>query len=439
MTETFDALVIGAGAGGMSAAARLTAAGYRTLVVESLDRVGGRASTRDVDGFLLNTGALAIERDGSVVELYRDLGLDLDLWVPAPQTSLLWGKRVFDVDPGKGLAGMGRSVVPASLRFLGRIAPSMRPKKGQSATEWVNHFTRSKAVHNLVDNVCGAFFAASGNDLPAEVLLYCLTEGTSFKSIGFPVGGTVEVWKGLARYVESKGGAVWLNAQVKQLTFTHNGLVSGAVIAREGTTQTVDATVVISNVGPMNTAHLGGAENFPAGYVDAVEKATDGAAIITMHFASQKPLVRWPGLALVGRSRRLTYAGNFSAPEQKRIMRKGEWYLYCGASTPRPARGAFDLEEEKRLLIADLKDYFPGFQESMIVATDVTAHDWPAQRAITGYDLPIETPIANLWNVGDGVKEFGDAGTAACTRTANRAVKEAIRQFPVTTRSPAHA
>lgn len=67
----------------------------------------------------------------------------------------------------------------------------------------------------------------------------------------------------------------------------------------------------------------------------------------------------------------------------------------------------------------------------MILAVDVAAHEWPAQRAISGYDLPIETPVANLWNVGDGCKEFGDAGTAACTRTADRAVKQAIENFPI--------
>lgn len=67
----------------------------------------------------------------------------------------------------------------------------------------------------------------------------------------------------------------------------------------------------------------------------------------------------------------------------------------------------------------------------MIVAIDVTAHECPAQRAITGYDLPIETPVANLWSVGDGVKEFGDAGTAACTRTANRAVEQVSENFPI--------
>lgn len=427
----FDALVIGAGAGGVSAAARLTQAGYRTLLVESLERVGGRASTREVDGFLLNSGALAIERDGAVAELYKDLGLKLDLWIPEPQTSLLWGRRVFDVDPGKGLTGTARTLVPNLLKFIGSVAPVFRPKKGQSTTEWVNRFTRNKRIHNLVDNVCGAFFAGSGEDVLAEVFLFCLTQGTSFKSIGYTVGGTIEVWKGLSNWIESQGGEVWLNSPVKRLIFGSDGLVTGAEIEHEGQTVSVSVDVVVSNVGPLNTVRIAGAENFPVGYAESVEKATDGAAIITMHFASPKPLVQWPGLALIGKSRRLTYAGNFSAPEQKRILRPGEWYLYSGASTPRPARGDFDLEKEKQLLIADLKDYFPGFDESMIVAIDVTAHEWPAQRAITGFDLPIETPVANLWNVGDGVKEFGDAGTAACTRTANRAVKQVIESFPI--------
>lgn len=228
--HVFDALVIGAGAGGVSAAARLTQAGYRTLLIESLDRLGGRASTRDVDGFLLNTGALAIERDGAVAELYRDLGLKLNLWIPDPQTALLWGKRVIGVDPGQGLAGYLRTTAPALLKLIGNALPFFKPKPGQTTTEWINRFTRNKRIHNLVDNVCGAFFAAAGTDLPADVFLFCLTEGTSFKSIGYPVGGTIEVWKGLSNYVRAKGGEVWLNSPVKRLLFDPDGLVKGAEI-----------------------------------------------------------------------------------------------------------------------------------------------------------------------------------------------------------------
>jgi glycine/D-amino acid oxidase-like deaminating enzyme len=426
--HTFDALVVGAGAGGVCAAARLAEAGYRVLLAESRERIGGRASTRDVDGFLLNTGALAIERDGPVAALYEDLGLELDLWVPRPETVLLWGKHSFDL--GGGLAGWARAAAPDMLRAVATMVPLLRPRKGQSTTDWLRRFTRSRTIHGLVDNVAGAFFAAAGDDLPAEVFLHYLTRGSSFKQIGFAPGGTIEVWKPLARYVESAGGQVWLNSPVRQLVFGDNGLVTGAEVVRDGRPVTVSAGVVVSNVGPLNTVQIAGAENFPGGYANSVREATDGAAIITVHFASRSELVKWPGLALVGKSRRMTYAGNFSAPEQKRILKPGAWRLYSAASTPRPATGDFDLDAEKKLLLADVRDYFPGFDESMILAFDVTAHEWPAQRAITGFDLPVETPVANLWNVGDGVKEWGDAGTAACVRTANKVVEKIAVTFP---------
>ena len=59
--QQYDAVVIGAGAGGLFTAARLAHQGYRTLVVEALDKVGGRASTTEVDGFKVNDGAIVID------------------------------------------------------------------------------------------------------------------------------------------------------------------------------------------------------------------------------------------------------------------------------------------------------------------------------------------------------------------------------------------
>ena len=72
--EVFDVLVIGAGAGGMAAAARLNRLGYRTLLTESRDRVGGRASTVEIEGFRVNTGALIIEK-GARLEGRCSMGL----------------------------------------------------------------------------------------------------------------------------------------------------------------------------------------------------------------------------------------------------------------------------------------------------------------------------------------------------------------------------
>src|ERR1700736_6377604 len=93
--ERFDALVIGAGAGGLSAAARLATHGYRTLVVESRDRVGGRASSVLEDGFIVNTGAVAIEYGGVLEETFRTVGAPWEIRVPEPATKFrIKGKEV---------------------------------------------------------------------------------------------------------------------------------------------------------------------------------------------------------------------------------------------------------------------------------------------------------------------------------------------------------
>ena len=96
--------------------------------------------------------------------------------------------------------------------------------------------------------------------------------------------------------------------------------MTGVEVDRDGTTIEVQTDVVVSNAGPLNTVRLAGAENLPEGYAAEVERKTDGAAVITVHFASQTALVDWPTLALVGKSRRMTYAGNFSAPEQRQTL-----------------------------------------------------------------------------------------------------------------------
>jgi len=431
----FDAVVVGAGVGGIAAAVRLTLAGYRTLLVESLERVGGRASTREVHGFLLNTGALAIEIDGPVPQLHADLGLALPLYKPDPRRDsvVLWGSR--QIDMGSGPVRWARNAMPMILRIITTI-PAFRPKPGQTTTDWVNRFTKNKAVHGLLDNVLGGFFAATGSDLPAESFVTYLIKGSGFKNLGYPPGGTIEVWKPLVEAIEEMGSQVWLNSTVSSFEFAPGGLITGVVIERNGTNITVGTDVVVSNAGPLNTVRIAGARNLPAGYADSVAEATTGGAIITIHFASKLPLVSWPALAMAGKSRRLTYAGNYSAPEHARS--KPGWYLYSAASTPRPACGLFDLEKEKALLLADIRDHFIGFNEcAKILAWDVTAHDWPAQRAVTGHDLPIETPIKNLWNVGDGVKIGADAGTSACVRTADAVVSQILTNFPTVALSDA--
>ena len=56
----YDVIVIGSGIGGIGAVLQLQKRGYKTLTVEKYDRVGGRYSTLDFEGFRLPAGAVAV-------------------------------------------------------------------------------------------------------------------------------------------------------------------------------------------------------------------------------------------------------------------------------------------------------------------------------------------------------------------------------------------
>ncbi|MGQ4618615.1 FAD-dependent oxidoreductase [Nocardia sp. R7R-8] len=429
--NNWDALVIGAGAGGLFAAARLAHLGYKTLVVERLDKVGGRASTDEVDGFKVNNGAIVIELGGITEETFDEVGAKFDIRKPEPPILYRIGGKDVDVTGGgwgfllSKLTRQGAKLV----KGLGAARnDSGLPEDELSTADWVSKYTKNESVHGIFRNMCGSVFAVGSEELPARVFLTYFTRKSAFKKFGFCPEGTIGVWKALAEVVESNGGQVWLDSDVRSLTLT-DGRITGAVIARGDETVEVTSRFTVSDIGPFATLDLVGRENLPTDYVDQVDQANRPCAMISVNFASQQPLVEAPGLTSFAQSRRLCYIANFTAlcPE----MAPGGWHLYQGTAVPKPAIGDFDEKAETELLLQDLRDEVPGFDSARILSINVTRDGWPPQRAVAGYDLPHTTPIPNLWNVGDAVKEYANGGTTACAETAKIVVDKIRDQFPV--------
>jgi phytoene desaturase len=46
-----------------------------------------------------------------------------------------------------------------------------------------------------------------------------------------------------------------------------------------------------------------------------------------------------------------------------------------------------------------------------------------------GFDLPQETRVLGLWNVGDAIKESADAGTTACAETDELVVHKIVPRY----------
>ena len=98
--HSFDALVVGAGAGGLFTAARLAQQGYRPLVVERLGQVGGRASSEVIDGFTINNGAIIIEVGSVTEETFTELGIPWEIRRPKPPILYRIGGKDVDVTGG---------------------------------------------------------------------------------------------------------------------------------------------------------------------------------------------------------------------------------------------------------------------------------------------------------------------------------------------------
>ncbi|MCZ0736308.1 phytoene desaturase family protein [Phreatobacter sp. AB_2022a] len=418
---SFDAVVIGAGAGGCCAAARLAHAGLRTLLVEARDVLGGRASTEIIDGHKVNVGAIALEFDGVFEETFRTVGADLPIRMPKPANAFYLDRKVVDVGKG-GWGLLLGGLTKQAARILDQFAQARTgslPDGRLSTKDWLSGYTKNETVHAIFRNLCAAIFACNADELPARAFLTYFTAKGAFKKFGFHPDGTIGAWKALAGAVE-RNGEVWLDAPVERIEVA-DGAARAVVIRRDGESLRIPASIVISNAGPKATVALAGEAAFPADYLRRVREDLKPAANIVFNFASREPLIAAPGIVTFGKTRRLCNLANLTAtcPE---IAPSG-WHQYVAYAVPVPALGDFDAEAETALAHQDLRDQFPGFDDKVkMLSVRVMRDDWPAQRSCAGYDLPRETGIEGLWCVGDAVKDYGNGGTQACAETAKLVV-----------------
>jgi phytoene dehydrogenase-like protein len=426
--NNFDAVVIGAGAGGLFAAARLTKQGYRTLVVERLDKVGGRASTDDIDGFKVNVGAIVIEVGGITQETCEEVGARFDIREPKPPILYRIGGKDVDVTGG-GWGMLLSKLTRQGAKLVKGIGAARNdsglPEDELSTADWVSKYTKNEGVHGIFRNMCASVFAVGSQDLPARVFLTYFTRKSAFKRFGFHPEGTIGIWRALADAVVANGGEIWLSTPATKIHRNDDNAVTGIEAVRDGQTVRIEAPVVISDIGPAGTVGLLGEDGVPADYLEQVRKADRPTSMISVNFASQERLIDVPGMLSFAKSRRLAYIANFTdvCPE----MAPSGWNLYVGTSVPDNPTGDFDEAAETELLLQDLRDNIADFDSrARILNIAITRDDWPPQRAVAGYDLTHETPVEGLWNVGDGVKEYANGGTTACAETAKIVVDKIV-------------
>src|SRR6187402_1179702 len=276
------AVVIGSGFGGLAAAVRLGARGYRVTVLEKLDAPGGRAYVYRQDGFTFDAGPTIVTAPFLFEELWklcgRRMGDDVTLVPVSPFYRIRFHDGTyFDYsgDPAAMRAEIARfapgdvggydaymkaseAIFKVGFEQLGdvpfstwtdmvRIAPEMiRLSSFRSVYSLVSKFFRHpklRIVFSFHPLLIG------GNPFTASAI-YCLIAFLERRwGVHFAMGGTGKLVEGLVKLIEGQGGALRCNEEVREI-LVDNGTARGVRLVSG---ETLDADIVVSNADPATT------------------------------------------------------------------------------------------------------------------------------------------------------------------------------------------
>ncbi len=417
--NSYDVVIIGSGIGGLSAAALLTAAGYKALTVERLPKVGGRCSTIEHKGYKITTGAIEIEMGGVIEEVFNSVGAKLDVRPTSPFRYRFEGKD-YEM-PAKGGMRMMLTQAAGSEAEAGRVMGGLKkalmwqqPGDNISLRDWVLQYTDNERVLRAFWALVSPTHFVNDDELPAGKFFEYLKMPKG-KGVGIAPRGNLELMESLARAIEAKGGEVVTRCQVKQI-MVDGGKVAGVVVQRGSDTVEVRAKAVVSNAGPKRTVDLAGSDNFDGWYLKQMRKTLRPAPFMAVHACSDEPLVDCDSLVFVmGQRLSCLNTPTLLCPE---LAPKGKHLLMAGG-TPLSSLPPYDVQADKAGILQELKDIVPGFEKKAeIITTSYFRDECPGYFSWPGLDMPQKTPVENLYNVGDGVKPAGWIGLPACARSA---------------------
>ncbi|HOP11625.1 MAG TPA: NAD(P)/FAD-dependent oxidoreductase [Oscillospiraceae bacterium] len=93
MNRTYDAIAVGGGLAGLTAAAYLCRGGHRTLLLEKNRKTGGLVNTFQYRGFAFDAGIRAFEDSGILFPMLKNLGIEM-LLVKNPVSIIFENRRV---------------------------------------------------------------------------------------------------------------------------------------------------------------------------------------------------------------------------------------------------------------------------------------------------------------------------------------------------------
>jgi len=328
--KRYDAVVIGAGVGGLSTGTILAKEGMMVLILEQNDRVGGRALSikgeeisekgagwyrdllatqytyiagsdpdletlvreRVLDGYTLDVGYHAVSANGVGYMLdFEELVGGVEGVVRHGGFWASWTKgHIYRDVAGKYVDPNLRDMaVRDKIPYLDFYKEphtlsdeEIDALERVSLKEWAEKkgITRNEVIYDHIRSVSTLF--STIND-PADISIgdifryfkhafgSKMARGLTGYNGGFVEGGVMEWSRAVARRFESLGGELRLGRRVREV-LTENGRVTGVVAeAGAGRTETFEAGTVVSNIPAQQTFRVIREEVFPGPWVDKIK------------------------------------------------------------------------------------------------------------------------------------------------------------------------
>ncbi len=271
-------VVVGAGLGGLSAAALLAKDGFEVELFEKNEQVGGRAWVTQEKGFTFDMGPswylmpevfenffalfgkkpqdfFTLKKLSPSYRIFFEKGETIDI-----STDISKMKKLFDsLEPGGGanldkyLKATGKLYRLSMDKFISKpflswrelidpsikdMDPRMLPDMIVPLDTYVKRFFKNPKVHKILEYT-NVFLGGSPYNTPA---LYSILSYVDFCSgVFYPQGGVTQLPQAIATLAEKHGVKISLNSPVEKI-LTQNGRIKGVVV--KGKTHRADAVVV---------------------------------------------------------------------------------------------------------------------------------------------------------------------------------------------------
>lgn len=317
MDKQFDVIVVGAGNGGLAAAANTAKAGLKTLLLEKHNLPGGCATSFRRGRFefepslheLCSVGTT--EKPNSVYKVFDDLGAKIDWQYEKGHLfrAIVKGENGYDVRLKAGLDDFCQSVddavpgckdnvraymdlkpkinaaidyiyemkgKPNGMTMLFKHTDFMRTA-GHSVEEVMTALGIPKKAQDLINTYWG-YLGVPTDELNAMHFLNMLYDYV-VDGAAMPHHRSHELSLALVDVIQKNGGQVWYNSEVTQLLYTEDGRVEGVVANGEK----LYAKEVISNVIPHNMFHMSDTSKIPEQNLKLANAREFGISVATVY------------------------------------------------------------------------------------------------------------------------------------------------------------